>query len=288
MRPTNLSSGIFIEKSDPYEAREALGFLEFLDGIFLSPRILSKDIATAMALSRGGGLALPELFARYRSTIESMAATVPTGWGIAQLYFDPSMKQEDIALQADVFVKDIPNVLLGLPITPQGLEAADQLVRKKMNVCMLFCTTQAQAAAVHAATRGARRGQVFLSCSSGALEKEGRDWSSLLENILASYRSSDGHVAVCASGMRTLQEMMRAITLGPEAISAPLELLKEWFEGGMRMPDETFIYDAQGKKPLPYLELDLSKDWREFDLTSESSALEAQNLAQEWKELLGS
>lgn len=286
MRPSNLFPGIFIERADTYEAREILGLLGFLDGIFLSPHILAKGIATATALDRGDRPGLGEFFDHYRSTIKSMADIIPAGWVIVQLYFDASAKHEDVILQAEAFAKDIPNVLLGLPINMLGLEAAERLVRKKMNICMLFCTTQAQAAAVYAATRGARRGQVFLSCNPGLLEKEGRDGSSLVQNILTLYHGGDGHVAVCASGMRTIEDIMHMITLGPEAISAPAELLKEWFEKGMHMPDEMFARDAQGKKSLPYLELDLTKDWREFDLASDISVLEAQNLVQEWKELL--
>ena len=64
-----------------------------------------------------------------------------------------------------------------VPLYPrhEGLEAAARLVMEKMRVNMTLCFSQAQAAAIYAATKGAAKGDVFVSPFVGRLDDRGEN-----------------------------------------------------------------------------------------------------------------
>ncbi len=110
---------------------------------------------------------------------------------------------------------------------------------------MTLCFSQAQAAAVYAATRGAKKGEVFVSPFIGRLDDRGENGMDLIANILKMYGKGDGHVEVLTASVRTLDHLLCAIKLGSDIITAPLAVLKEWKEKGLPMPKDDYPYDAE-------------------------------------------
>ena len=110
----------------------------------------------------------------------------------------------------------------------------------------------------------------------------------LIENIIRMYKQGDGHVEVLTASVRKLDHLLYALQLGADIITAPFKVLKEWAEKGMPMPGESFMYNAGGLKSTPYEELDLSKDWREFDISHELTDAGIERFASDWNSLLES
>lgn len=72
----------------------------------------------------------------------------------------------------------VPNAHIKFPTATEGLKAANKAVKEDLRVNMTLCFTQEQAAAVYAATRGAKRGQVFVSPFIGRLDDGGKtEWT---------------------------------------------------------------------------------------------------------------
>src|SRR3989344_4842731 len=90
----------------------------------------------------------------------------------------------------------IPNAHVKYPTTKAGLEAAHRSIQEGMRVNMTLVFTQEQAAAVYAATKGAKRGDVFVSPFIGRLDDRGENGMDLIKNIIKMYRGGDGHVLI--------------------------------------------------------------------------------------------
>jgi len=99
---------------------------------------------------------------------------------------------------------------------------------------MTLVFSQEQAAAVYAATIGAKRGQVYLSPFIGRLDDRGEQGMDLIANIIKMYGAGDGHVEVLTASVRSLEHFTRAIELGSDIITSPFKVLKEWADA--RMP----------------------------------------------------
>jgi transaldolase len=146
-------------------------------------------------------------------------------------------------------------------------------VEKGIRVNMTLCFSQSQAAAVYAATRGAKD-PVYVSPFVGRLDDRGDDGMQLVWNIKKMYKQSDGHVHLLAASLRRLDHLLCALRLDVELATAPVNVLEQWAAAGLPIPGEEFRYAAVDKngrplRPIPYKDLDLDASWQSFDLAHE-------------------
>ncbi|MCC6347454.1 MAG: transaldolase, partial [Nitrospirales bacterium] len=146
---------------------------------------------------------------------------------------------------------------------------------------------QEQAAAVYAATRGAKRGDVFVSPFIGRLDDRGENGMDLIGHVLTMYGKGDGHVEVLTASVRNLDHLLYALKLGSDIITVPYEILREWGEQGLPLPDERYRYEAKALKSIPYKDIDLTKDWREYDLRHDLTTKGMEKFSQDWNVMIG-
>ncbi len=180
----------------------------------------------------------------------------------------------------------IPNAHVKFPTTREGLKAAEQAVQAGIRVNMTLNFSQEQAAAVYAATRGARKGQVFISPFAGRLDDRGENGMDLVANILRMYRQGDGHVEVLTASVRSLDHLLQALGLGSEIITAPFDILKQWGEKGMPLPGADYSYDTKGLKPIAYREISLGKAWQDYDLRHDLTDKGMEKFSADWNALI--
>jgi transaldolase len=178
----------------------------------------------------------------------------------------------------------------GRPCTHKGLRAAEMSVQNSIRVNMTLCFSQAQAAAVYAATRGSKE-PVYISPFVGRLDDQGEDGMDLVRNIKKMYERSDGHVHVLAASTRTINHLLCSFFLGAELATVPSQVLQQWAAAGFPMPDKDFTYkvvDAKGKplKPIPYKDLDLSLPRESFDLAHELTTKGIQKFVADYQSTL--
>jgi transaldolase len=143
-------------------------------------------------------------------------------------------------------------------------------VREGIRVNITLCFSQEQAAAVYAATKGARE-PVYVSPFIGRLDDRGENGMDVIKNIKAMYRAGDGHVHVLAASIRHLNHLLGSLALGVELATVPAKVLEQWASKGLPLPGKDFVYpavDANGKKlkPIPLKELDLTQPWERFNV----------------------
>ncbi len=282
MRPANLKTKIFLDGGDPNETREVINLLGFLDGQTTNPTLISKNPQAAQRLAKGEKFTEQEIFEFYRNVVSEISKLIPEGSISIEVPADKNTTSEQMLKIAKEMFSWIPNAHIKFPTNTAGLVAAEEAVKEDIRVNMTLCFSQEQAAAVYAATKGSH--DTYVSPFIGRLDDRGENGMDLIKNILQMYKDSDHHVKVLTASVRNLDHFLYAISLGSDIITAPFKILKEWTEKGLPIPTD-FSY-SPSLKMIPYQQLDLNKNWREFNINHELTDAGIEKFTNDWNNLL--
>lgn len=284
MRPDGLKTGIFLDSGNPSDTREFLELLGFLDGQTTNPTLVAKNPDTARLLA-ANGKTQSALLDLYKTFIREISRQIPHGSVSIEVYADETTTADAMFAQAREMYAWIPNAHIKFPITAAGLECAQRSIAQGMRVNMTLCFSQAQAAAVYAATRGAKPGDVFVSPFIGRLDGMGLNGMDLIRNIGKLYAAGDGHVQVLAASVRSKEHLLSCLAAGCDLITAPAKALQEWRADDMPVPSDGRFEDAS-LAAIPFEPLDLDKEWQEYDIRHELTDKGLARFASDWNGLL--
>jgi transaldolase len=286
MKPEKLKSRIFLDGGNPEETKRLKETLGFLDGQTTNPTYVSKNPDAKARLEAEEKFTGPELLDFYRNMVREISGLIPSGSVSIEVYADETTTAEQMLEQGREMFSWIPNAHVKFPCSTEGLKAASQSVREGMRVNMTLCFSQQQAAAVYAATRGAARGDVFVSPFVGRLDDRGENGMSLIENILRMYWKGDGHVQVLSASLRHRDHVLETLRLGTNILTANFETLQDWARAGMPLPEGEYRYNPAGLARLPFEDLDLSRDWQSFDIAHPKTSEGMAKFSADWNGLL--
>jgi len=287
MRPKNLKTRIFLDGGDPQETKEAIELLGFLDGQTTNPTLISKNPGVKDRLEQGRYFSEEEIFENYARIVGEISKRIPEGSISVEVNADGRTTVEEMLSQARKMFAWIPNAHIKFPTIREGLGAAHLAVKENMRVNMTLCFTQEQAAAVHAATKGAPKGDVFVSPFVGRLDDMGFDGMELVANISKMYREANSHVELLVASVRNVDHLLRALQLQSDIVTCPLGIIKQWAERGMPVPQGDFKYEPKNLSPIPYKELDLKKPWQGFAFQHELIDKGVAAFSKDWTKLTG-
>ncbi len=287
MKIKNLHTKLFLDGGNPAETRELIGLLGFLDGQTTNPTLIAKNPLAQERLEEGKKFTKEEIFDFYRKVVKELSLLIPHGSISIEVYADKDTRHDQMLAQAREMFSWIPNAHIKFPTTREGIRAARGALAEGMRVNMTLCFSQAQAAAVYVATKGAKRGDVFISPFVGRLDDRGENGMDLIKNIIAMYKIGDGHVQVLSASMRNMNHFLYAIQLESDIITAPFVLLKEWIQKGRRAPDSNFVYAASSpQRAISYEEHDLLQNWESFEISHELTDKGIERFSQDWNSLI--
>ncbi len=286
MRPRNLKTRVFLDGGDPLETKEVIHLLGFLDGQTTNPTLISKNPFTRQRLKVGERFTKEEILNFYRDTVKEIYYLIPQGSISVEVYADLLTSAEEMLRQGKEMFSWIPNAHIKFPTSREGLKAAEQSVKNGMRVNMTLCFTQEQAAAVYAATWGAKRGDIFVSPFIGRLDDQGENGMDLISHIFKMYHKGDGHVMVLTASVRNIDHLLYALKLGSDIITAPFNVLKEWGERGLPIPGEDYIYHPGNLRRIPFKEIDLTKNWEAYDIHHELTDKGMERFSADWNALI--
>lgn len=286
MKPAGLTTKLFLDGADPEETRRIIEVMGFLDGQTTNPTLVAKNPKLLEKISRQKPTQ-DELYSFYRGIVEEISSLIPDGSVSIEVYADETTEASEMLKKAQWMNTWIPNAHIKFPTTRHGLAAAQLAVQSGIRVNMTLCFSQEQAAAVYAATAGAKRGDVFVSPFIGRLDDIGRNGMDLIKNIVEMYKPGDGHVEVLAASVRTIEHFNASISHGADIITAPFKLLSQWSDEGKKIPDLSFKYDDGGLKHIEFIQFDLSKDWKEFNILHDLTDQGIAKFSQDWNGLIG-
>lgn len=286
-RPTNLTTKIFLDGGDPKETQAIIATLGFLDGQTTNPTLIAKNPDAKKRLLEGKKFTEKEITGFYRDVIGELSELVPDGSVSIEVYADRCCTGADAMFaQGKEMFSWIKNAHIKYPTTAEGLAAAERSIAEGMRVNMTLCFSESQAAAVYAATRGAKRGEVFVSPFVGRLDDIGENGMDLIKNIKTLYMNGDGHVEVLAASVRTMEHFLYSLKLGADIITAPFSVLKEWGEAGMPVPGDDFSYAPAELRAIPYQDFDLSRDWKTFPIVHPLTDKGIDRFSEDWNALI--
>jgi transaldolase len=286
MKPENLKTKIFLDGGDPDETREIIRLLGFLDGQTTNPTLFSKNPQTQKRIREGEKFSKKEILSSYRKVVQEISSLIPQGSVSVEVYADLSTPTDEMLKQGREMFSWIPNAHIKFPSARTGLEAAEQAVKEGVRVNMTLCFTQEQAAAVYGATRGAKRGDVFVSPFIGRLDDRRENGMDLIANVLRMYKKGDGHVEVLTASVRGLDHLLYALKLGSDIISVPFAILKEWAGKGVPIPGDDYVCPTRDLKKILYKDVDLTKKWKDYDIRHELTDKGMERFSADWNALI--
>jgi transaldolase len=286
MKPPALKTKIFLDGGDEAETKEIQNLLGFLDGQTTNPTLISKNPEVKNRLEKGEKFSEKDALSFYRRVVESISARIPQGSISVEVYSDPSTRADEMLAQGREMFAWIPNAHVKFPSSKQGLEAAHQAVKEGLRVNMTLCFSQEQAAAVYAATHGAKKGEVFVSPFIGRLDDRGENGMDLIRNVLSMYQKGHGHVEVLTASVRKLDHLLYALKLGSHIVTAPFKILGEWAEQGLPIPGEDYEYHSGGLKEIPYENIVLTKAFSDYSLAHDLTVKGMEKFSADWARII--
>lgn len=286
MRPKDLKTKIFLDGGDPDEAREIIKIMGFLDGQTTNPTLISKNPKARERLKKGELFSEEEIINFYRNVVKEISSIIPQGSISIEVYTVTTTKAEQMLKQGREMFSWIPNAHIKFPLSKEGLKAAELAVREGIRVNMTLCFSQEQAAAVYAATLGAKRGNVFVSPFIGRLDDRGENGMDIISNIIKMYKKGDGHVMVLTASVRKIEHLLCALKFGSDIVTVPFKVLKEWAEMGLPVPGSDYVYNPKGLKSIPYKNIVLTKKWQEYDISHDLTIKGIEKFSSDWDSLI--
>ncbi len=283
-RPSQLHTLIYLDGSNLSETAQMMKELGFVDGQTTNP----SNFVSAVKAERNQEtiqFTQEELIATYKARVQELSKALPNGSISVEVYSDQDTSAQEMIAQGTEMYSWIPNAHIKLPITPAGLEAAEHFVSHGMRVNMTLCFTQEQAAAVFAATKGAKRGDVYISPFIGRVNDAGRNGMDIVSNMLRMYKQADDHVMVLAASIRTADQLAEAVAVGADITTSYLKAILDWGSQGLAVKDSA-SYTHPDLTPIPYEELDLTKDWRSYDISHPMTDDGLKRFAADWNALI--
>jgi len=269
-RPT---TKILLDGSDPDETLRIRDLLGFLDGQTTNPTYVAKNPDVQRRIASGHKLSREEQKQKYKKIVETISPLVGSAGVSIEVFADFNTTAEQMLAEGEEMFSWIPNAYIKYPCIHEGLRAAKLSVERNMRVNMTLCFSQAQAAAVYAATKDSKE-PVYVSPFVGRLDDRGENGMQVVENIKKMYERGDGHVHVLVASLRKVDHLLYAFRLRCELATVPVKILDEWAKQQFPLAGNDFAYSAVDKngkplRPIPYQELDLSASWESFDLRHE-------------------
>jgi transaldolase len=289
--PANTSNTkILLDGGDSEETKRVKDLLGFLDGQTTNPTYVAKNPNIQKRIASGHKLSWNEQNEAYKNIVQKISPLVGEAGVSIEVFADFTTKAEQMVTQGKEMFSWIPNAYIKYPCIPEGLKAAQMSVQQDIRVNMTLCFSQGQAAAVYAATKGARQ-PVYVSPFVGRLDDRGDNGMDLVRNIKKMYERGDGHVSVLSASLRNLDHLLYAFRLESELVTAPVKLLEQWAGSGCPHPDHNFRYkavDGKGKplKAISYQELDLHQPWDNFHIQHELTTKGIEKFVADFKSTL--
>lgn len=134
-----------------------------------------------------------------------------------------SEKKDDIIVEGRRIASWDPNVIVKVPMTPDGIAAGKVLASDgtRINVTLCFSVNQALIAAAI--------GAYIVSPFAGRLDDINEDGMKLVGEIVAAYRQQEIKTKVLAASIRTPVHVTQAALAGADIATMPFSVLKSMF-----------------------------------------------------------
>ena len=189
---------IFVDTADLDEIRE-LASWGIIDGVTTNPTLVAKS-----------GRAFKEIVEEIFDIVDGPISLEAV-----------STKAEEIIKEARKLSKIHKNVVVKIPMTPEGLKAVKVLSKEgvKTNVTLVFSANQALLAA--------KAGATYASPFIGRLDDIGQEGMQIVEEILDIFNNYDMETQVIVASIRHPIHVIQAARLGADIATIPPDIIRK-------------------------------------------------------------
>ncbi|GFO59846.1 putative transaldolase [Geomonas silvestris] len=186
----------FIDTADVKEIREA-NELGLVDGVTTNPSLIAKSGR------------------RFEEVIKEITGIVD-GPISAEVV---SLEHDGMIAEATELVKIHPNIVIKLPMTPEGLKATKTLTGKgiKTNVTLIFTPMQALLAA--------KAGATYVSPFVGRLDDISQDGMQIIEEIRTIFDNFGFDAEIIVASIRNPVHVLNAALIGADICTIPYSVM---------------------------------------------------------------
>lgn len=117
-----------------------------------------------------------------------------------------------------------PNVVVKVPLTPDGLAATRELSQQGVQVNVTLCFSAVQA------LLAAKAGATYISPFVGRLDDAGGDGMELIAEIRTVYDNYDFDTEILAASIRSVDHVRRAALIGSDCATLPPAVFRDLFK----------------------------------------------------------
>jgi transaldolase len=196
IRATETHMKFFIDTADIKEIREAAA-MGLVDGVTTNPSLVAKT-----------GRKFREVLLEICDIVKGPISAEVVG-----------VKYDDIMKEARELAALRPNIVVKVPLIPEGLKAVRTLTDEgiKTNVTLCFSATQALLAA--------KAGATYISPFVGRLDDVSTNGMQLIQEICQIYENYDYETEVLVASVRHPIHVQEAALIGAHVCTAPLSVL---------------------------------------------------------------
>ncbi|HEY9423112.1 MAG TPA: fructose-6-phosphate aldolase [Thermoanaerobaculia bacterium] len=209
-----------------------------------------KEIEAGLAWGMVDGITTnPSLIAKsgrpYLATVQEIAKLVPGPVSGEVL----STEYEEILTQGRRLAGLAENVVVKVPLTPDGLRAVATFKREGIRTNVTLCFSAAQA------LLAAKAGAAYISPFVGRLDDVAQDGMELIDQVVTIYRAYGFDTQVLVASVRHPVHVVQSAMLGADVATIPFKILEQLY-----------------KHPLTEIGLDrFTADWKKTGKSFEES-----------------
>jgi len=150
---------------------------------------------------------------------------------------------EGMIREGEIFATWAPNVVIKVPVTPEGIKAARALRGKNIpvNVTLVFSLPQALIAA--------KAGATFVSPFVGRIDDTGQDGMQLVRDICTAFSHYRFETKVLAASLRHPVHVIQSALAGSHVATMPFKVMEQLFKHPLTdLGLERFLEDARRLK----------------------------------------
>ena len=188
----------FLDTANLDEVREVAGW-GILDGVTTNPTLVAKETG------------------KFEDMIREICAVCPGPVSAEAV----SLKADEIVPEARRLARIAPNVVVKVPIGPEGLKATKVLAAEGIgiNMTLIFSASQALLAA--------KAGAKFVSPFIGRLDDASEDGMGLIEEIVTIFENYRFGTEVIVASVRHPRHVVEAALLGADIATIPFGVMQK-------------------------------------------------------------
>jgi transaldolase len=153
---------ILVDGGDPQETVRVKNLIGLVDGQTTNPTLIAKNPEVRSEIASVHKFTSREELDEYKKIVQTIAPLVGDAGVSIEVFSDFGTTAEEMFAQGKEMFSWVPNAYVRYPCTHEGLRAAQMSVDQAIRVNITLCFSQAQAAAVYAATKRSKE-PVYVS-----------------------------------------------------------------------------------------------------------------------------